>query len=214
MVVRERNLKAGFPQFSLSPGNYLGLPRSQPHLHRHRRVRRPGASTWPAEPNPSGCAAPRVTIDFFDVLGRKPALGRTLHRAGNATGPDQVAILSYGLWQRRFAGSRDVLGQTMKLNDELYTVIGVMPPDFQFPGRVEIWTPLAMNLQNWQQRGGHYLGGIGRLKPGAHPRRRAGRPQRHRGARGAAVSRIPTPAGIPRSAACRKPPWAAFARRC
>ena len=45
-------------------------------------------------------------------------------------------------------------------------VIGVMPQDFEFPGRVEVWTPLAMNLQNWQQRGGHYLGGIGRLKDG------------------------------------------------
>ena len=55
----------------------------------------------------------------------------------------------------------------MKLNDELYTVVGVMPADFQFPARVEIWTPLAMNLQNWQQRGGHYLGGIGRLKAGS-----------------------------------------------
>ena len=60
-----------------------------------------------------------------------------------------------------------MLGQTLKLNDELYTVVGVMPADFQFPARVEIWTPLAMNLQNWQQRGGHYLGGIGRLKAGS-----------------------------------------------
>jgi len=80
-------------------------------------------------------------------------------------GQNRVVILSDKLWQRRFAGSRDVLGQTMKLNDEIYTVIGVMPADFQFPGRAELWTPLAMNLQNWQQRGGHYLSGIGRLKP-------------------------------------------------
>ena len=54
----------------------------------------------------------------------------------------------------------------MKLNDDIYTVIGVMPPDFQFPTRAEIWTPLALNLANWQQRGGHYLSAIGRLKPG------------------------------------------------
>ena len=78
-----------------------------------------------------------------------------------------VAILSHGLWQRRFAGSRDVLGQTLKLNGELYTVVGVMPQDFEFPVRVEIWTSLAMNLEDWHQRGGHYLGGVGRLKDGS-----------------------------------------------
>src|SRR5205807_4781378 len=72
-----------------------------------------------------------------------------------------------GLWQRHFAGRPDALGQTLKLNDELYTSIGVMPVDFKFPARVEVWCPLAMNLQNWQQRGGHYLGGIGRLKDGS-----------------------------------------------
>jgi putative ABC transport system permease protein len=55
----------------------------------------------------------------------------------------------------------------VKLNDELYTVIGVMPPAFQYPGRTEIWTPLAMDLKEWQQRGGHYLNGVGRLRPGA-----------------------------------------------
>src|SRR6185312_7204466 len=94
------------------------------------------------------------------------ALGRAFTAQETQVGQNRVVILSDKLWQRRFAGSRDVLGQTMKLNDELYTVIGVMPPDFQFPGRAELWTPLAMNLQNWQQRGGHYLSGIGRLKPG------------------------------------------------
>ena len=82
-------------------------------------------------------------------------------------GSNHVIILSYGLWQRHFAGRGDALGQTLKLNDELYTVVGVMPSDFDFPSRAQIWTPLAMNLQNWQQRGGHYLGGLGRLKEGS-----------------------------------------------
>jgi putative ABC transport system permease protein len=109
----------------------------------------------------------RVTLDFFDVLGRTPSLGRSFTTQEMQLGQNRVVILSDGLWQRRFAGSRDVLGQTMKLNNEIYTVVGVMPPDFQFPAKAEIWTPLAMNLQNWQQRGGHYLGGIGRLKAGA-----------------------------------------------
>ena len=165
VVVRERNLKAGFPQFSLSPGNYLGY-RDQNHSFSGIAAFGGQGFNLAGGGEPERLVGTRVTVDFFDVLGRKPALGRAFTAQETQVGQNRVVILSDKLWQRRFAGSRDVLGQTMKLNDELYTVIGVMPPDFQFPGRAEIWTPLAMNLQNWQQRGGHYLSGIGRLKPG------------------------------------------------
>jgi putative ABC transport system permease protein len=165
LVVRERNLKAGFPTFSLSPGNYLDY---RDHNHAFSGI----AAIHSQGLNLSGGSEPerlrgaRVTVDFFDVLGRRPFLGRAFTAQEMQLGSHRVAILSYGLWQRRFAGNRDVLGQTLKLNDEVYTVAGVMPSDFQFPARAEIWTPLAMDLQSWQQRGGHYLGGIGRLKEG------------------------------------------------
>src|SRR5580704_2661784 len=165
IVVRERNLKAGFPQFSLSPGNYVDF---RDHNHSFSGIAAFGSQGL----NLSGGAEPerlrgaRVSIEFFEVLGGKPGLGRTFTVQEMQPG-SHVAILSYGLWQRRFSGMRDVLGQAMKLNDELYTVIGVMPAEFQFPARAEIWTPLALDSQSWQQRGGHYLGGIGRLKDGA-----------------------------------------------
>jgi putative ABC transport system permease protein len=165
VVVRERNLKAGFPQFSLSPGNYLGF---RDHNHTFTGIAAFGNSGW----NLSGGSEPerlrgaRVTQNFFDVLGASPLLGRTFSEQEMNLGSHRVAILSYGLWQRRFAGNRAALGQVLKMNEELFTVVGVMPSDFRFPSRVDIWTPLAMNTQNWQQRGGHYLGGIGRLKSG------------------------------------------------
>jgi putative ABC transport system permease protein len=164
-VVRERNLKAGFPQFSLSPGNYVDF---RDHNHSFSGIAAFGSQGL----NLSGGAEPerlrgaRVSVEFFEVLGSTPELGRTFTVQEMQPG-SHVAILSYGLWQRRFSGMRDVLGQAMKLNDELYTVIGVMPTEFQFPARAEIWTPLALDSQSWQQRGGHYLGGIGRLKDGA-----------------------------------------------
>ena len=84
VVVRERNLKAGFPQFSLSPGNYVGFRDQNHSLLRDRRVRRAGASTCPAAANPSACAARASPRNFFDVLGRKPALGRAFSAAGDA----------------------------------------------------------------------------------------------------------------------------------
>jgi putative ABC transport system permease protein len=165
VVVRERNLKAGFPQFSLSPGNYLDF---RDHNHSFSGIAALGRQGF----NLSGSAEPerlqgaRVAQNFFDVLGRRPALGRIFTTEEMQLGSNHVIILSFGLWQRHFAG-RNALGQTLKLNDELYTVVGVMPSDFDFPSRAQIWTPLAMNLENWQQRGGHYLGGIGRLKEGS-----------------------------------------------
>jgi putative ABC transport system permease protein len=166
IVVRDRNLKAGFPQFSLSPGNYLDY-------RDHNHTLSGFAAFNGLGVNLSGGAEPerlrgaRVTLDFFDVLGVKPSLGRPFSPQEGQVGSDHVVILSNALWQRRFAGAPDVLGRQMKMNEELYTVIGVMPADFQFPARAEIWTPLTMNAQNWNQRGGHYLNGIARLKEGS-----------------------------------------------
>jgi putative ABC transport system permease protein len=165
VLVRERNLKAGFPEFSVSPGNYVGY-RDQNHSFSGIAAFGEAGFNLAGGGEPERLAGTRVTREFFDVLGRKPAMGRNFTAQETKLGSHHVAILSHGLWQRRFAGSREVLGQTVKLNDELYTVIGVMPPAFQLPGRTEIWTPLAMNLANWQQRGGHYLNAIGRLKAG------------------------------------------------
>jgi putative ABC transport system permease protein len=165
IIVRERNLKAGFPQFSLSPGNYLGF---RDHNHSFLGIAAYGGTGL----NVSGASEPerlrgaRVTLKFFDVIGRKPALGRIFTESEGQLGSHRVAILGHGLWQRRFGGTRDALGQTIKLNEEIYTIVGVMPAEFQFPGRTDLWIPLAMNVQNWEQRGGHYLVGIGRLKQG------------------------------------------------
>jgi putative ABC transport system permease protein len=166
VVVRERNLKAGFPQFSLSPGNYQGY-RDRNHTFSGIAAFGRAGFNLAGGGEPERLTGTRVALNFFDVLGRRPAMGRTFTAEEMQLGRHRVAILSHGLWQRRFAGSREVLGQTLKLNDELYTVIGVMAADFQFPARAEIWTPLALDLENWQQRGGHYLNGVGRLKPGA-----------------------------------------------
>src|SRR5205085_4746471 len=156
------NLKAGFPQFSLSPGNYLGY-RDQNHSFSGLAAFGSGGFNLAGGGEPERLRGSRVTRDFFDVVGRKPAMGRDFTQQEMELGQNRVVILSHDLWQRRFAGNTNALGQTMKLNDELYTVVGVMPPDFHLPTRADVWTPLAMNLRNWQQRRGHYLTPHGRL---------------------------------------------------
>lgn len=166
ILVRERNLKAGFPQFSLSPGNYLDF-----HDHNHSFLGfaafRYAGWNLSAGTAPERLRGALVTSEFFDVMGVTPAAGRMFTAEDMQPGAPHVVVLGYGLWQRRFAGSPNALGEKLKLDGELYTVVGVMPADFRFPGLTEAWTPLLFGPADRDQRGGHYLGGIARLKDGA-----------------------------------------------
>jgi putative ABC transport system permease protein len=122
-----------------------------------------------AEPVRLGAAL--VTPNLFDVLGVRPHIGRTF-RADDAIETPTTVMLSYGLWQGRYAGDRQVLGRTILINGIPREVIGVMPARFQLPTDyvqdaeepTAIWVPRLQNLQN---RGSHGLHAAGRLKPGA-----------------------------------------------
>ncbi|MFL6542615.1 MAG: ABC transporter permease [Chthoniobacterales bacterium] len=116
---------------------------------------------------PERLAGAKIGADFLTMLGREPMLGRGFAREEDESGRGHVALLSYGLWQRRFAGRSDVIGQTLTLNDETYTVVGVMPKDFAFPRRTtEIWTPLAFTDKERAVRDTNYLDVFARLKEG------------------------------------------------
>jgi putative ABC transport system permease protein len=80
-----------------------------------------------------------VTGGFFDVLGVRPLLGRTLARTDDVDGAENVLVISHGLWQRRYGASREVIGRRMLLSDVSFTVVGVMPPDLDYPRGVEVW---------------------------------------------------------------------------
>jgi putative ABC transport system permease protein len=107
----------------------------------------------------------RVTQPFFEVLGVPPALGRGfLPEEDRQEGP-RVVVLSHGLWLRLFGGSPDVLGHSLTLNGEPYTIVGVAPATFQFPEGAQLWTPLRVNLASTEDA--HYLTVLGRLRPEA-----------------------------------------------
>ncbi len=82
-----------------------------------------------------------VTGGFFDVLGVKPIAGRTLAPADDRDGAEPVIVVSSGFWQRRFGGARDVIGRQISLNERPFRIVGVMPPDLDYPTGVEIWQP-------------------------------------------------------------------------
>ncbi len=112
----------------------------------------------------------RATPDLFRVLGVGPALGRGFSQDEGQPGHGGVVVLSYGLWQRRFAARPQVIGTKILLNSKPYTVIGVMPAAFEFtiPGyfrAVDLWAPVA--LSRGDSRSTNFLRVIARLKPGA-----------------------------------------------
>src|SRR5579863_2986334 len=101
--------------------------------------------------------AANVTQDFFTILGTPPEAGRTF--AADDELPDvHVVILSDGLWRRRFGADRGLIGRSIFLDAVPYTVIGVMPPGFDYPEGDGIWTPRPFNAHDLAtQRGAHYL---------------------------------------------------------
>ena len=110
-----------------------------------------------------------VESSFFSVLRVAPLLGRTFLSEEDKPQGNRVAVLSHDLWQRRFSGSSNVLGQTLTVgavNGRDYTIVGVMPPGFRFPDGCELWLPAGWNGVPRDRRGGHWLSVIARLKPG------------------------------------------------
>jgi len=123
---------------------------------------------------PEELIAQDVTPDFFPTLGVTPLVGRTFAPDEGPEGRDALAILGYGLWQRRFAGDPAVVGRTIQLSGRPITVVGVMPPEMRLfvkrgslTGKApDLWRPFAFGEQHRQARG-RYMSAIARLKPGA-----------------------------------------------
>ena len=109
----------------------------------------------------------RVTADFFQTLGVRPALGRAFTADEDRVGMGGTVIISHRLWQSRFNSAPDLVGQTISLDGGSFTVIGVMPAEFQFPNGVDLWAPLAAtsdkSIVDDRQYG--FLQIVGRLKP-------------------------------------------------
>jgi predicted permease len=109
-------------------------------------------------------AGAQVTRDMLDVLRLKPLIGRNFRPEEDTPGGARVVLLNYDLWQRMFRSNANVLGRVVKLDEQPYTVIGVLPRGAVFPDGADLWTPLAADLT---RPSGYYLNGVGRLKPGA-----------------------------------------------
>ena len=121
--------------------------------------------TGSGEPEPLNASV--VTGNYFQALGVTPALGRGFSLDNEKPGNDQVAIISYELWQRRFAGNPGIVNQRINLDSKSFEVIGVMPKNLTFPQTADLWVPLNFDGNpELRVRKAHFLRPLGRLKPG------------------------------------------------
>jgi putative ABC transport system permease protein len=116
-----------------------------------------------------------VTSDFFAALGVRAVQGRTIQPDLDPPGGTSVAVLGYGLWQRRFGGDANIVGRAIEVDGVSRIVVGIMPPGFAFPAGTELWTssrfaavphPLRPTEDPSALRDSHYFESFGRLKPG------------------------------------------------
>jgi len=110
----------------------------------------------------------RVSGSYFSTLGVHAALGRVFNEGDDQINSPNIVVLSDRLWRERFQADANIVGQTITLNRQGFTVVGVMPANFEFPKGVDLWKPLlaSMDPRTVENRGVTYLQVIGRLKPG------------------------------------------------
>ncbi len=130
-------------------------------------VMRPWQPTLSGGAEPDRVEGQRVSAAFFRVLGVQPSLGRGFTAEDDAVSGGRVVILADGLWHRRFSADPTLVGSTIPLDGDAWTVIGVMPPDFEnvlSPG-AQLWAPLQYDMSQGRAWG-HHLGGAARLRTG------------------------------------------------
>lgn len=135
-------------------------------------------STLTGEGEPVELPAARVSAALFPMLGVTPQLGRSFLEEEDAPGRDQVAVISDSLWRRRFSAERNVLGKQVRIDGKPYTIVGVLPPGFQFPAheltgdyrrvgpRVDVYKPIAFRREELPAMGDFNYGVIARLRQG------------------------------------------------
>jgi putative ABC transport system permease protein len=166
VMVWEDFSRMGFPENTPAPANFVDW-KKQNHVFSGMAAMASRTYNLTGDGDPEKVEGYATEWSTFPLLGVNAALGRTFLPEEDRPEGRKVVVISHGLWQRRFASDRGLVGRDLQINGEKYTVIGVMPAGFHFPTREsEVWTPLAFTDQEWARRGAHFLRVIARLKPG------------------------------------------------
>jgi predicted permease len=156
----------GYARLELSAANYRDWKQASTSYE--------SVGMWhPLDVNMIGAGEPTyvsgaaVSFDLFPTLRVKPLLGRLFDAKDDRANAPATLLLSYRFWQTHFGGDPNVLGRQVLLDSEGYTIIGVMPREFNFPRSTALlWTPLRFTEQNYVDRGDNWMYAVGRLRPG------------------------------------------------
>jgi putative ABC transport system permease protein len=155
----------GMTEFSVSAANYLDW-RDQNHVLEQLAIYTYATLNLSGKGQPESVTSAVVSPNFFSTLRVRPLLGRAIAAGEDQLGHANVVVLAHAFWREHFGSDPKIVGQNITLNQQSYTVVGVMPPRFQMPPAVQIWTPLAWTDKEKAVRGEHHFGVIGRLNPG------------------------------------------------
>ena len=156
----------GMSIFAVSPANFLDW-QQQNHVFQSMAIYGFRSFNTTGTDQPQALQASAVSQQFYSTLGVHPLLGRTFTAEEEQPGHSHVVILGYALWKSSFGGNPAIVGSSIRLDDEPYTVVGVMPANFKFPDWAQLWTPMGWTDQERAVRGNHNYMVIGRLQSGA-----------------------------------------------
>ena len=175
--VYEANEQKGLDRFTFSLANFVDH-RDQQSSFEQMAAYQPWNANLTGAGEPERVQVGLVTASFLPLLRVQPLLGRGFLTEEETPGKDDVVMLSYGLWQRRFGADPGILNKTVNLSGYVCTIVGVLPADFKFPDpfgsnplsdaapKVDLLAPLAYDPKNLGGRGSHFLQVLARLKPG------------------------------------------------
>jgi putative ABC transport system permease protein len=165
VMVWEDATFVGFPKNTPAPGNYNEWRLRNRSFVDMAATRGGTNGSLTLDGPPEQVQGRAVTVNFFDVLGVAPALGRPFN-GGDAQGAN-VVIISDALWRRRYASDPAIVGRTIVMNDVRHEVVGVAPKSFVFRDRdIDYWVPMRLPPQFVNTRSSHFLNVVARLKPG------------------------------------------------
>jgi len=149
----------------VSPANFFDWER-QNDVFEQMAVYRPWEATLTSGGGSERVDACQVSEEFFRLIEVQPILGRTFTTEEHMPGREQVVVLSHGTWRRLFNSDPLVIGRTIELGGRSHIIVGVLPPDLDWPIGNDIWSPLALTSKERQERQERSLGVLGRIKPG------------------------------------------------
>ena len=163
VTLGQSNRKTGVAREGVSPANFLDW-REQARSFADVAAAETWGFTLTNYGEPEAIRGSVVTKGFFEILGTNALIGRTL-LAEDHDQERSVVVISHGLWQRRFGSDPQIIGRQLTLNNEPTTVVGVMPPEFEYPTSREMIGPRAARPNDPQMRGGSLFRVVGRLRP-------------------------------------------------